>query len=298
MYRRGQWPGRDFPRLSLLILLVCALWSPQVPCASQALTLEIPVESRFDSDLDGWTPNEAGTLTWAPDGDWSGGFALFEDLGVGTGRIIAPREYLGDWTLLDGNGAISWYHRIVRYGGVYQVVPPAARLTGPGGVATWTAPIVPDSAWTYVSAPINGGEWTVESGSWSAILANVTELAIQAELVDNSVLPLDQDGIDSIRLAGSDPVSVNEFADLSKLRVHPNPARRDARLLISGPGGICRVSFFDARGGIVHRMTVAQPGSILFVDLAEQRAQLPIGIYFIRVETSTRVMTTKVLLQP
>ena len=189
--------------------------------AAGAPAIDLPVESRFDADLDGWTPNDAGTLTWDPGGIGSGGFALFEDLGVGTGRILAPPSYLGNWAALDGNGTLSWYHRIVRYGGVYQVVPPTARLTGPGGVATWTAGVIPDSNWTYVSASIDGRSWTVESGSWSAILANVTELAIQAELVDNSVLPLDQDGIDNVRLARSDPAGTPEDLGTPGLRVYP-----------------------------------------------------------------------------
>jgi hypothetical protein len=267
-------------------------------CAMPAVALDLPAESRFDAGLDGWTLTESGMLTWEPDGGWSGGFALFEDQGVGTGRMLAPAAYLGDWRALDGAGVLSWYHRIVRYGGVYQVVPPTVRLTGPGGVATWTASIIPDSSWTYVAAPIAAQGWRLDSGSWDALLANVTELAIQMELVDNSVLPLDLDGVDNVRLARVDPAGAADNSNVATLRIFPNPTRGEARLWFDGAGVAGRAGIWDARGRSVRRLAASSSGWIRFDGLDDRGRRLLAGVYFVRVETPMRTLTTKLLMRP
>ena len=46
-------------------------------CAMPALALDLPVESRFDSDLEGWTIEGSDLLTWGPDGSRSAG--VYED---------------------------------------------------------------------------------------------------------------------------------------------------------------------------------------------------------------------------
>ena len=53
------------------------------------------------------------------------------------------------------------------------------------------------------------------------------------------------------------------------------------------------MTIHDARGGILRRLTAGGSGSIPFDGLDDRGAPLPGGIYFVRVETATRVMTTK-----
>lgn len=50
--------------------------------------------------------------------------------------------------------------------------------------------------------PLVAGDWTVTSGTWEQLLANVTDLQIDIELVSNASIPGDTDieGIDNIAL--------------------------------------------------------------------------------------------------
>lgn len=245
--KRPTKPTDPFIIVGLLVLTACT-------CASTALALEFPVASGFDAGLEGWTCIESGPLTWQPEGGNLGGFALFEDTDSGTGRILAPGSYYGDWSDLDGAGTLSWYHRIVRYGGIDQILPPMAWISGPGGSAHWTSPVVPGSEWVLVSAPISGPAWVLDSGSWSDLLADVTQLTLQIELVDNSgPQPWDQDGIDGVVLQNpfSSVCSPHE-SQSPVFKVFPNPTHGTLTIhALSQVGPVSGAAIYDCSGRLV-----------------------------------------------
>jgi hypothetical protein len=130
------------------------------------------------------------------------------------------------------------------------------------------------------------------------LLANVTELAIQMELVDNSVLPLDLDGVDNVRLARVDPAGAADNSNVATLRIFPNPTRGEARLWFDGAGVAGRAGIWDARGRSVRRLAASSSGWIRFDGLDDRGRRLLAGVYFVRVETPMRTLTTKLLMRP
>ena len=64
--------------------------------------------------------------------------------------------------------------------------------------------------WQTVVAPIQQSLWTINTGSWAAILSNVTQVEISIELITNGFTPSpsnpgDHDGIDNVILASAVP---------------------------------------------------------------------------------------------
>jgi hypothetical protein len=158
--------------------------------------------STFDTDLDGWTCDTSG-CSWAATGGNPDGHLRFQEGGDGTTEAVAPGTFLGDWSDLDGVGNIFYDHSIISEGtGVFGYDPYYVRISGPGGSAEWEGD-TPSGAtgWLSITAPLDESEWTVTSGTWSALLADVTDLRIRIELVQNSGGASDEvDGIDNICL--------------------------------------------------------------------------------------------------
>ena len=163
-----------------------------------------PTSSTFDSGLDGWTLQGSGVLSHSSTGGNPGGYAKFTDIAgpVGDGWLIAPAKFLGNWSGFNEIGLLTWDHRIITYGDIDTVLKASVIISGPGGQATFTGSSF-QSAWTRFSAPISIANWTINSGSWNAILSNVTSLKIRIEAVWNNGA-LDVDGVDNIQLAFPD----------------------------------------------------------------------------------------------
>ena len=88
-------------------------------------------------------------------------------------------------------------------------------ISGPGGQATYTGP-APQTAWATYTAPINASSWTVNSGTWDAILKDVTSVKIRIEGVLNTANgALDVDGIDNVRLQGTGVAEVTHRVQIS-----------------------------------------------------------------------------------
>jgi hypothetical protein len=158
--------------------------------------------STFDTDLEAWTCDTSG-CSWAATGGNPDGHLRFDEGGDGTTEAIAPDTFWGDWTDLDGVGNIFYDHSIISEGtGVFGYDPYYVRISGPGGSAEWEGD-TPSGAtsWLLITAPLVESEWTVTSGTWSALLADVTDLRIRIELVQNSGGANDEvDGIDNVCL--------------------------------------------------------------------------------------------------
>lgn len=169
-------------------------------------------ESTFDVGLDGWTglPSE---LSWAAAGGNPGGFARWQDASVSSLPLSAPAKFLGDWSALDGVGFLSFDQAIFLSGTLTGRGNRGVSISGPGGIAGWVGPLAPngcpgqpDCGWTTFVVPLVESDWTVSSGLWSDLLANVTSLQITPELYSNP----DSSGLDNVRLATPDQQPIPE----------------------------------------------------------------------------------------
>jgi len=161
--------------------------------------------STFDSDADGWTwdPINDPPFSWQSAGGNPGGYIQFDD-SVHTNQvgafIHAPAKFLGDWLSL-GVSELSYDSNIFRIGAINIVGRHVVNLSGPGGDATWLGP-APDPAtpWKLITVPVDEASWTVNTGSWNAILSNVSDLSLFMELYNNTMPPGDLTGVDNISL--------------------------------------------------------------------------------------------------
>jgi len=182
------------------------------------------VTSTFDSSLEGWTLAGNPALSHQATGGNPGGFARYDDTpGVeGDGWIVAPSEYLGEWSWLDGVGWLAWDHKILDPGEGGDILDGQAKISGPGGSAIYYSGSQFTEQWQSFSASIAESAWLVTDGSWGAVLANVTELQIRIESVHNDGPTLDIDGIDNVAL-------VPEPSSLALLLIGAVALRRRAR---------------------------------------------------------------------
>jgi len=200
-----------------------------LPAAALAAT--IPVTSDFDADLDGWTAwgintdnifspylvDHGADLSHSASGGNPNGYARFDDVIVETGALLrAPAKFLGDWSGLIGTGILSFDHRIFEDGDVTpDKFSPYYAVVFSGGLfdfAGWigSTPTGPTD-WVHVDIPLDPANWQLSpasSLSFEQILANVTDLFIPFELVDNdSVQMQEQNGVDNVSLVPAPAVA-------------------------------------------------------------------------------------------
>jgi len=156
------------------------------------------VTSTFDTDTDGWITPSAGH-SWASTGGNPDGYIRYDNNIAGNATISAPGKFLGDW-LTAGVTQLTYDAIIFTTGSVYQTGTHKAFLEGPGGAARWIGPPPnPAAGWLTFNVPITQSEWVIDSGSWNAILANVTEMRIGMAYYNNWG-PFEITGIDNVRL--------------------------------------------------------------------------------------------------
>jgi hypothetical protein len=190
------------------------LWQRLFALASAALTVSAAhsaasvnsASSTFDTSLDGWTRvnGQTADITYASQDGNPGGYLRSTDRGPTLGEIIAPAKFLGNWEALDEAGTLSWSFRLFDAGpnsGTFTTV--SAWISGPGGTAAFDTGIVPTvkDGWINFNANIRSADWKVNSGSWLALLQNVTELKLQVETVLSTSLPGEISGIDNVRIS-------------------------------------------------------------------------------------------------
>ncbi len=157
--------------------------------------------SEFSSGADGWTwgaPNPS--MSWQLTDGNPGGYIRYDNNQGGDCGIYAPSTYMGNWGNL-GVNELSYEVNIFTTGSVYLVGHYQASISGPGGEASWLGPQPdPTTPWKNIIIPISEASWTVNSGSWNAIMADVTNLRIEMAYYNNWG-PFEITGIDNVSLS-------------------------------------------------------------------------------------------------
>ena len=171
--------------------------------------------STFAADTEGWTSNTPAEISWQSSGGNPGGYIQFLDATANSTYIYAPGSFLGNYLTL-GVTSLSFDADIFAETGVSVVGKYELDLSGPGGAASFFGAQPSTSyptGWVNVLVPIANtvtppAGWTLASGTWLGLLANVTQVGIPIELVTNVTIPgdTDREGIDNVALSGSGSV--------------------------------------------------------------------------------------------
>ena len=131
-----------------------------------------------------WSFSGTASATNPGSGGNGGGFCSIGD-GAANSYAYAPSRFLGNWSSLDGSGRLSIDLRVLARSGVDEGAPELIRISGPGGEAHVSlAPGgLPAAArvWKRLTFPLAAGSWTLVSGTWAGLLANVTQCRIDLE---------------------------------------------------------------------------------------------------------------------
>jgi hypothetical protein len=168
--------------------------------AMVSFAITVPVSSTFDAGFDNWS----GNASFSASGGNLGGYLSYPGNTnlPAPSDVIAPAQFLGDWSALNEVGRIQFDHRIFGLGGNIQTIYPySVSLSGPGGSAQWTGPTpTTGTDWIRFVIAVRQSDWTLNSGTWSGLLSNVTSFRIRIEMAANLSTP-DQDGIDNVRVS-------------------------------------------------------------------------------------------------
>ena len=168
-----------------------------LPCGSAAIfllalttlaTAQAQVTSTFDSDLEGWLIVGDNNGTWQPTEGNPGGCLDVNDLAVGQGNYAsAPAAFLGDWSGMGAGDSLRCdIHFENTSGGALLTSSWIFQIQGPGGSAQalLNQPAPPQGIWTGWAVSLDAADWTVQSGTWQDLLADVTSLKITVEYVN------------------------------------------------------------------------------------------------------------------
>lgn len=147
------------------------------------LPLSAQVSTTFDADLESWLVTGDNSFVWKSSGGNPGGCLDVNDLATGPlNYAIAPSRYLGDWSQATPADSLSVDYYFDNISGS-AINAPAFIISGPGGSASSAKIYPPELAWTTYDMPLDPALWTVNSGDWASILANVTSLRVGGEFV-------------------------------------------------------------------------------------------------------------------
>lgn len=179
-------------------------------CKAAAPDPVVPFCSEFSSGIDGWSLVDAasGSFTHQGSGGNPSGYVEFQDQLNDKAFLAAPSGFYGDWSGLDG-GQLTLDVKVLDLGSgptAYQAL--VVRLESLGGMAAAEISLFPFAdppavfaAWEKVIVPLEESAWTLESGTWEALLDHVTKLEISSEIVTNEdPAPGETTGFDNICL--------------------------------------------------------------------------------------------------
>jgi len=177
-----------------------------VAIALLAAQANAQVQSTFDTDLDDWLVTGDNDFYWQGSGGNPGGYLHVHDLATGDHNYAsAPPKFLGDWSGFTSSDVISVdiYLHNTSGGGLGHACPYwMFEISGPGGKAytiDGCTYVPPEDAWTNYQVTFDESNWIVESGTWTAILEDVTSLLINAEFIHGE----EWVGVDNVTLSSS-----------------------------------------------------------------------------------------------
>ncbi len=177
--------GVSFPQSGTYYWRVCALtiggiWGSWTTawCFHLQQSETIAVGTDFETGLDGWTVISDGTCSWQASAGNPGGWMRVDDNATG-GHIWAkaPAKFQGDWR---NYVSVTADVRMV-FGTATETFE--FRISGPGGGAEYKTGLIPTDSWQTFSAPLGPEHWSITSGSWDAIIQNVSQLLVEAEFL-------------------------------------------------------------------------------------------------------------------
>lgn len=164
-----------------------------------------PIYSEFENqDWGGWSFVNTGSVSIQSNDGNPAGYVRINDRSGVISRGIASSEYLGNWQGLMDAAAIQLDLNIVSHSGDLLTNHPLIKISGPGGTATvpFDSTILEASNhWKSYSFLLNPTVWTVEAGTWSDLLNNVTDISIYPEFFDGT----ETIGLDNFRLSNDPP---------------------------------------------------------------------------------------------
>ncbi|MCB0807505.1 MAG: PKD domain-containing protein, partial [Bacteroidales bacterium] len=105
-------------------------------------------------------------------------------------EALAPPKFLGDWSQIDNHNAdIRVDLNINSYSGNPYPADFFIRISGPDGAAKFPLNSQIANAyndWHTMVVPVDESQWTMESGTWAALINNVNSLQLNLEYFDGS----------------------------------------------------------------------------------------------------------------
>jgi hypothetical protein len=165
--------------------------------AFSALSAQTQVISAFDTSLEGWTHVAATAFQHQPSGGNPDGFMFVDNSEGQVCYVFAPAKFLGDLSRFEG-GTIGFDGNMIGIGGSPWMDPRDyghLRISGPGGSAEIDLEpnLPPNGSWKSYSKPLDAATWGVSPATWTAILANVSEIRLSVE----ALFGAEQHGIDN-----------------------------------------------------------------------------------------------------
>lgn len=230
----------------------------------------------FEFNAPYWAGDGTASLSRpSSDGDIGGYLRVTS---TGTGRVLPPITYLGDWSDLDGIGTIG-FSFAYESGTIVAGRELRLELSGPGGAAHVSLPsddyLDNPRVWHELQWTLEEGSWIVDSGTWAGLLLDVDEVAISVDFAVGT----DTYGLDNVFRSGSGcdavpvvPITIHEpgytlcdrypFRDGGALAL--NPADGELYGLVngsttaSGGGGVYRLSGGPGRAVRMHTYSGAE----------------------------------------
>ena len=166
----------------IVVLIAC------VACfALGAVPSQAQVSTGFDADLEGWMVTGDNSAAWEDTTGNPGGCLSVNDWAIGDmNYIIAPLPYQGDWSVSTSSDSLVAEIYFDLLSG--SVINPAYifRIAGPGGAAKaliGSAYYPVQNVWNKYVVSLDPLDWTIEGGSWEALMEDVRSLRIMGEFV-------------------------------------------------------------------------------------------------------------------
>ena len=143
------------------------------------------ISSTFDSDdCEGWMVTGDNSANCDAD------YLSVNDHATGDLNFItAPHKFLGDWSEMKLDVPYDSFSVDIFFNndssGSLLPIPYIFRIAGPGGAAHALNGPISNGMATY-TVPLHSSSWTIESGSWEAIISDIQSLRINGEYVNGA----------------------------------------------------------------------------------------------------------------